>query len=463
MRLQFQTLLRVVLTGCLTAALVLPAWGVSSGVCQDLPLEETSDTLSASPPAPPEPEAPPAPPTQATTGPEELLLGDAVFEEVYLSLEGVVGVDSLGNRWQYDFADDIFIRDHLASTGTAGAFESPDDFDPVEIRCTTELHLSRPALDPVYVGYTEYVEEDIIANDRVTVDGWVKGDIHSFTKLVLVTASGRVDGDIRAPEIEIKDGAIVLGEAVVTPPLAIPRDLLITSFSAAGIWVVFGLTLFLLLVAFLAASLAPRHLSRIDTCIDKHTVRSLAIGIVTLFLLPALVALLALTVVGVLVLPLALVIVLPVALVAGMTWSSRAITRPLLRMGDGRGQGGLLFQSIVGVLLFMLIWTVVAILLGSSDAIALGFGYFFLVVSILLTSLPLFLGVGATVLTRLGFREYAAKASPSAKADAQAPTPAPPPMPSSDSRPTWSGQRPIPRPPHPQPPPARPPHSGDNQ
>ena len=420
-------------------------------------------------------EAPPIPPEPSTTdffetvdAYDELLLGDAVFKEITLTPEGVVAIDTLGRSWFYDYASDRFVRDHrLLPTQTGTDDNLPPGVEPVEERCIKELRVSRPALKPVYVGYREFVEGDIIANDRVTVDGWVKGDIQSFSKLVLITASGRVDGDIRAPEIEVKDGAIVLGREIQTSPLTIPSDLILSSFSAAGIWVVLGLTLFLLLVAFLASTLGPVQFSNLDICMREHPGRTFGLGFLFIFLLPAVLVLMALTVVGIIVLPVVLAILIPAALAAGMMTSSRAVLRPLLRLSNDTSRSGLLIQAVTGVLLFMVIWVAVAILLGSGDEIARGFGYFFLVVAILVTTYPLFTGVGAMMLTRCGFRRYKSYKGAAGREGSSAPEPAPPPMPSAPGEGAhWPGMRPIPRPPRPHSPftpPDKPPYSGDDR
>lgn len=399
--------------------------------------------------------------------PEQLHLGEAVFTEIHLSREGVSAVDSSGRRWWYDFSDDYFVQSHRGTSVAPGGGGVSANVEPAEIRCTTELRLSTPVMKPVYVEYTEFVEGSIIASGRVTVDGWVKGDIQSYGDLVVVTATGRVDGTVRAPEIRVHDGGRVLGETIITQRIGIPGDLIIESFSAAGIWVVFGFTLFLVLVAFLMASLGPKQLGTIDTCIREHTLKSAALGLVSVFLLPAIVVLLVLTVVGVLAVPLLLMIVLPVALVAGMMTSARVIVRPLLGRKSSGGRSSLLFESTIGVLLFMLLWTVVAVLLGSMDEVAVGFGYFFLVLAILLTTYPLLTGVGATVLTRMGFRSYEGFATRSARKDKVAPMPAPPPMPTAPGEgQIFTPTRPIPRPPRPTSPGGpspRPPHPSDNQ
>lgn len=376
------------------------------------------------------------------------LPGEAVFREIELSPGGVVAFDSLGNRWYFNFEEDFFVLDPGGGHERVGAEweRNPDEIEPVEERCTERKTVRHPELKAVFVGYDEYVEGNIIAYDRVTVKGWVQGDIQSFKKRVLVTASGRVDGDIKAPYIEVKEGGEVLGEQIIIEPYQIPPiDIVISPFSTDGIWVVFVFTLAFLLVAFLAVSLAPRQLANISECISEHKVKTYFTGLLFILLLPVIIALLAITIVGIVAIALLPLSIL-VALVMGMAVSGRMLARSVLSDLFGQRQS-LMFQSLFGVLVFMILWTAVAVLMGSGEGngVAYGFGIFMLVVSIVVTTYPLLAGVGAAVLTRFGFKRYVSFGDQLTDRGDSAPAPAPPPI--SGSGPSSPSPRPIPRPP----------------
>ncbi|MEE8577853.1 MAG: polymer-forming cytoskeletal protein, partial [candidate division Zixibacteria bacterium] len=142
---------------------------------------------------------------------------DTVFQEIKLSDEGVTAVDTAGNDWYYDFTVGTFVtgvlRDGSEQRGPEGR-EDTGDYPAIEVRCTEEISF-KPLVSSALVGYDEFVDDDIIAYGRVTIKGWVKGDVTSIGKRVLVASSGRVDGDIAAPEIIVKEGGIVRGEQII--------------------------------------------------------------------------------------------------------------------------------------------------------------------------------------------------------------------------------------------------------
>jgi len=384
-------------------------WAVSSVLGQAIPYDGNDDL--------------------STTEPLTVQSGEILFEDIELSPEGIVAYDSAGSRWTYDFGQDCFVYDPRSTVSDRfGAERSVEHetIEPVEDRCTEELVLGGTSLRTISVGIDEYVDGDVIAFGRVTIKGWVKGDVQSINKRVLVTASGQVDGNIRAPRIEIKDGGVVLGQQIVTDKFDLPVEIVRTSFSSDGLWVVFGLSVALLLMAFLASSLAPRQTANVSDCIKKYKARAFAVGVLFVFLMPFLVALLAITVVGILVVPF-LPFAYLLSLAMGIGAFSHLVLQPVLLRRFG-ARPGLVLNSVAGVLFFMVLWMFVATLLGSSDSVSEGFGIFLLVISILLTLFPLMTGVGAVVLTRFGFREYVSFADHQADHDQTVPAPAPPPM-----------------------------------
>ncbi|UCC44132.1 MAG: polymer-forming cytoskeletal protein [Candidatus Zixiibacteriota bacterium] len=355
--------------------------------------------------------------SQDTVPSIDSLFTENSFVEIALSPEEIVAYDSLGNRWVYDFEQAIFVPSGDEPPG----IDSPDRVQPVEERCT-EKKLVAIHEKIVLVGYDEYVDGDIVAYDRVTVKGWVKGSVRSQIGKVLVTESGRVDGDIRAPGIIVKDGGLVSGELVFTDPLEIPYEVLTRGFSTHGIWVVFGFTLFFLVAGFLLTSLMPRQVRNVSACLSAYPFRSFSIGFVVVVFGPVF---LSVTIIGVLLVPLVPIAYL-VALLFAMITSGMLIQR-LFRFGTPGDKGSLYTRGLVGIALFMVLWGAVAVLLGSSGSAINAFGTALLVISILISSGALCAGAGAAAMTRFGFRTYLARGD--LEEDKGPEEPAPPPIP----------------------------------
>jgi len=369
---------------------------------------------------------------------------DTIFDQILLTDEGVIAVDTAGYGWYYDFDKGAFVVGNLPMAEVDGRFQRREylriDEVPIEERCIEEKRVRPFERSSVRVEYDEYVDGDIIAYGRVTIKGWVKGNVKSIRKRVFVTESGRVDGDIEAPEIIVREGGIVLGESIETgSPLEL-KDIT-RSFSADGIIIVLSFTVFLLFCGFLAVSLIPKQMAIFGRCLSQHKVRSFFLGMLFIFLMPAVLTVVMVTIIGLIVVPFVPLIYL-IAFALGIVSFGGTIGRQfsLRYLGGGKG---MLLESTVGILLLMSFWFIVAVLLGSNDDVSQGFGIFFLVVSIVLTSFPVFAGVGAAILTRFGFKEYFGwKERQEQQGSSPAPAPAPPPIPeapSLGSLPTTSG------------------------
>lgn len=372
----------------------------------------------------------PAPAADEGAAPSDEESHDHAFEEILLSPEGVTAFDTLGNRWVYSFALDQFIPGEEADRR-----EGPesDEIVPVSERQMEEIKVKRFQSN-ILVGYNEFVDDDILATGRVTIRGWVKGNVQSFTRVV-VTGTGQVDGDIRAPNIDIKDGAVVLGQISRTP---------IPEFSAAGIWVVFSFFLFFVIFTWIAVSLAPQQVRRVDSCIKRYRIRSLVMGFLLVILMGPIMAAFALTIVGLIVtilLPFAYLVAVGLGVISFSMAISRVLTGRILAR-----PWSLMYQSFLGLLLFSLLWFLVAYLKGGANPTMQGFGTALLVIAILTTCYPGLTGLGATFLTRFGFSDYISYRDRTAPTGKSAPTPAPPP---------------IPKAPQPSPPPPRHPGQAD--
>ncbi len=360
-----------------------------------------------------------AQPTDASNKPT-----DTIFNEIRLDDNGVVTVDTAGYDWYYDFERELFVLGIPEPDETVPGGRLIDDGDaPIEQRCTEEIWVKLFETRPVTVGYDEFVDDDITVLGRVTIKGWVIGDVESLNERVLVTETGRVDGNIQAPKVVVQEGGIVGGDIVEK---ASPLDIDFGApFSVAGIVVVASFTAFLLISGVLLIIVAPRHVGNFCVCFECCKVKAFFLGLLLWLLLPPLIVLVAITIVGIPLTPLVPLAYLLTA-VMGMVAFGNMIGRAFARRFLG-GEKSRLFQTTVGILLVMSLWFVSAILLGSSEATAEGFGVFFLVLAILLTAFPVSSGVGAAFLTRFGVREYL-DWKDRAKSATEPPPPAPPPI-----------------------------------
>jgi hypothetical protein len=367
-----------------------------------------------------QPELPPVSPTVDSSRAQ-------VFVEIQLTNEGVVAYDSSGDRWTYDFETLRFVPSKAVSgeTGYRERGDEREEVEPVEVRCTEEKIVDYPALTAVYVGRDEYVRGDIKSYSRVTVKGWVKGSVQSFNKAVLVTSTGQVDGDVKAPEVEIKEGGIVKGQVIETPPYEIPVDAIRTGLSTAGIWVVFGFTLGFSLVIFLISALAPTRVANVTACVVDFPVKTSLVGLLFVFLMPVIVVLVVLTVIGVLIvwaIPLAYF----VSFALGMTATSVQVLSKVMGR-QGKAAPGLPTASIIGIVYYMGLWALVALTFDPNSGDALG--VLLLLLAIFSSLYPIFAGTGAVVMTRFGSRSYAPRLRVPRPSGEPAPAPAPPPIP----------------------------------
>jgi hypothetical protein len=350
-----------------------------------------------------------------------------IFVEIELTNEGVVAYDSAGDRWTYDFETLRFVTDDAPTREGGGreSHERTERVEPVEIRCTEEKVVDYPSLAAVYIGSDEYVNGDIKSYSRVTIKGWVKGNVQSFNKTVLITSTGQVDGDVKAPEVVVKDGGLVKGEIVETPQYEIPVEVITTGLSSAGIWVVFGFTLGLSLTVFLVSALAPSRVANVTACVVSYPLRASLTGLLFVFLIPVIIVLVVLTVIGLLVVWL-VPIAYFVAFALGVCATSAQVLTVVVRR-LGKSNPGMPTASIIGIAFYMGLWALVALIFDSATADAPGI--LLLLLAIFATCYPVFAGTGAVVMTRFGSRSYLTRRKFAHPSGDPAPAPAPPPIP----------------------------------
>ena len=244
---------------------------------------------------------------------------------------------------------------------------------------------------------------DIIAIGRVTIKGWVKGDVKSIYNRVLVTETGRVDGNIEAPKIRLKKGAIVLGDTLST---GTPLDLkdITETFSADGLIVAIVFTVVIIFFGFIIVTLMPQQLNRLERCIQNHPAKSYTLGFLFILLIPLVIVLFIITIIGILLVPFIPLLYFFAILFGIISFGNRIGNVVSSRLLNGSHH--LLFNSFLGTFLLMALWIMVAILLGQQNSTSQGFGIALLVLSIIITSFPICTGIGASLLTRFGFREH---------------------------------------------------------
>ncbi|MEA1979494.1 MAG: polymer-forming cytoskeletal protein [candidate division Zixibacteria bacterium] len=352
-------------------------------------------------------------------------ISDITFIEIRLSNEGVAAVDTSGEQWYYDFSRDLFIHGQQAlSIEENSDLERLEAEEEIKNRAVYELKISKLEKN-VQVGFDEYVDCDIVALEKVIIRGWVKGDVKSLTDKILITSTGRVEGDIEAPTIILKNGAVVIGEVIETNN---PLDFegLVDTFSIDGIIIVSSFIIFFILLSYLVAFLMPRQLDNFKICMQNYRIRTYFVGFLFLILLPALILLFAITIVGIVLIPL-LPLAYLFAIFVGVIAFGNIIGEKISTRFKTNSKSAF-SNSIVGVLILMTLWMIVAVLMGSSDSVSEGFGILFLVISILISTFPILSGIGAAFLTRFGFRAYHSLGSQT-KINDDENVPAPPPIP----------------------------------
>lgn len=374
----------------------------------------------------------------------EDLLEQNTFSDITLTSEGVVAVDLDGYRWTYDFGHNRFVLsdDPNEASGVGietGGDDLPDDRSIAQR--ATERKQVRSFARTVTVREDEFVEEDIIAFGRVTIKGWARGSVTSLSKRVLITETGQVDGDVKAPSIIIKEGGTLLGEQIELEAPVVIREIA-RPFTPDGLIATIVLTIALIILAFLAITLMPKQFENYCECQSCHGAMSFFVGFLLIFLWPLIMLLVAVTIVGLLVVPF-IPLLYALAILMGMVGHGRQLGGWFCRRVIKKSSN-LIVESILGIVLIMSLWIVTSVLFGSTvtavleygteiiptpeDGSASGLAIFSLVISILVSFYPVMSGIGAAALTRFGFKSY--RPWKDRRADiAESSAPAPPPIP----------------------------------
>ncbi len=363
---------------------------------------------------------------------------DTIFENSHYENGVLTAEDSLGHQWEYDSRLGVFrLRwEEVRSTGSGreGMMYFNND-DTVFVSRDRDLgwaeedkRVRKMTTRKVHVRAEEYVSRAIESSKRITIDGLVEGDVTSL-KEVVVGSTGVVDGDVRAPSIKVRSGGLITGdETEVESGIEFGEEFekeyrRIIDFGEIPIFV--GLAALLILVAFISLSVAPDSISRASLAIGSHLWTTIWVGFLSLLFLPMALGLLSITVVGI---PVAIVIALatPVALLVGIVAYSQFSGKTALAAYGEEGATRIR-NIVVGILIIIGLWTFAFLLATSSADFLSGIGVFLIVISIIFSSVAIFSGVGAVVLTRFGKREYTPK--PRGPHRGYPPPPNPPPTP----------------------------------
>lgn len=372
---------------------------------------------------------------------------DTVFAKLHLSPDGVYGVDLNGNEWEYDFSRDLFTRAGSSNMGTVEIFRKGTarglrldeslqanidslqaDIDSLRVNIYSTIKKRRGLqLGSVEIGPDEKIAGPVVAIGTVTVKGLVEGDVISYDRII-VTSTGEITGDARAPEVTKMRGGIIGGRRYETdipkiPEIDLFRETSYTAIIANSI--ILGALLF---CGFLAVLIIPRPLTRIKDCLHTKFMRAFFVGFITWLLFAPAFALLCLTIIGI---PIA-ILVLPIALLLGVIMGSlgmgQLIGGKIDNYSGGRYNSQLL-QVIVGLAILYMPWIIMSLFIIPSSGVSHGFSIFFRVIAIIVSAVGVTAGMGSVILTRFGSRECGkAKMEISIKIDS-APSPPPPPSP----------------------------------
>jgi len=360
--------------------------------------------------------------TPAVPEPPASIITPVPFVEIHLSSEGVFGIDSKGNEWDYDFSTEQFVNEQIDRRRTESIFRQEELAERAE-RLSRELeNLEVPEipediagqaqqlrkfkgtqLGKVLIDEDEIVEGTVAAFGEVLVKGVVNGDVISY-KRITVTATGIINGDARAPEIVRMRGGLISGKTIETSGLEIPDFPLFEQTSYTELTVFSIILISLLFFGLLASAIIPRQLGNVSLCIKTGFVRSFFVGLGIWFALGPLIVLLTLTIIGIpvaaFVLPIALVLGLLVGIIGFSLYTGEKLQRHVPLIGDS-----ILGKILVGLVALYIFW-----MLMSLFAIRSGGGWnflyiLFMVISIIIWSFVTCTGLGAVVLTRFGFRD----------------------------------------------------------
>jgi hypothetical protein len=267
----------------------------------------------------------------------------------------------------------------------------------------------------------ELVEGDVTGlGADVTVEGKVEGSVVAVGGDIIVTSTGEIEKDATSVGgyIRKQPGGLIRGELVEVG--FVPRHMLRTPFRPglprgfpfmAGIFKV----LFLLFIGLIVFSVAPDHVKRVRTKLEKEMLKSGLVGLLGEILILPIFILLIITIIGIpvaiLVQPLAILL----AAILGYTAVSLYIGERIKENTNIKPQTVLL-TVLLGIIAVELI-PIFAKIIGVAGAPGSGIGLALMICYWFLIYLILTIGFGAVILTRFGVRPKEVKVTPVQQTD----------------------------------------------
>lgn len=325
-----------------------------------------------------------------------------VYVEIRIDNEGIILVDSAGNEVMVPAGtgrDDEGIAVPVPPIPPAAAEINTADF-PVKISSIRKIGQS------VTIEADEHVLGEVVTvGGNATIKGLVEGSV-TATGTVRIARGGIVMGNVIANEIIEEQGSQVFGH-VTEQNMSIPdpsetwRDRDREDTSAAGIAGIVILSM-LFIFTFAIAMIFRKPTDRIKAVYSQNILKTLLVGSLAWILVLPVFLLLCITIVGI---PIA-VLGLPLAMLAAAFLGGAAFALFLsdfVKAHNGEIEEGRAKKVVVGFAIGQV--PSVGFFLGlvmDSEPISVIFG----IIALLLTLLVVTLGLGGSILTRFGSRDY---------------------------------------------------------
>ncbi len=325
-----------------------------------------------------------------------------VYVEVRIDNDGIILIDSAGNETMVPAGtgrDEEGIAEPVPPIPPAAAEINTGDF-PVKISSIRKIGQS------VTIEADEHVLGEVVTvGGNATIKGLVEGSV-TATGTVRIARGGIVMGDVIANEIIEEQGSQVFGH-VTEQNMSIPdpsetwRDRDREDTSGAGIAGIVILSL-LFIFTFAIAMIFRKPTDRIKAVYSQNILKTLLVGSLAWILVLPVFLLLCITIVGI---PIA-VLGLPLAMLAAAFLGGAAFALFLsdfVKPHNGEVEEGRAKKVVVGFAIGQV--PSVGFFLGlvmNSEPVSVIFG----IVALLLTLLVVTLGLGGSILTRFGSRDY---------------------------------------------------------
>ena len=348
---------------------------------------------------------------------QEASKSDTIFIRSTLKDGRLESIDNSGRKWVYDSDLEMFRLRWVEAQSTRSArseavYLNEDDTiivsrDRSDNWARDKKKVRRRSKKDVHVRETEFVLGNIRCQSSVRIDGLVEGDVIAVDEIV-VTSTGIINGDARAPRIRVRKGGLITGREQTSTFFGAGREsddenrelVNFGIFPIAG-----GIGLMLILVAFVSLSVAPKAVSLASDTISRHPLRTIGVGLLSIILAGPLIGLVAVTIIGI---PLALLLIIgfPIALLVGIISFSQYIGGVSAEAYGLSGWSNIK-RITIGILLMITLLGAGITLGGSSSDFLSGWGVVLIIVGVIFMSAAVLSGFGAVVLTRFGRREYA--------------------------------------------------------